>query len=316
MLIIKRSAYCLAFCIVLTRYLSSCATEDLDECYEKDNAAEFVVYDETSPKNMPDIIAGNSSLGLQGRLAIVTGGASGIGRSVCLVLAREGVTVVVADKNSTGSDITLEMMKVISGNESRHMTAFVDVRNSTLVKNMFECVRNSYPDKNISIVVNSAGILHKPRPLVDLSECTYDNTMNTNLKGTFLVTQEAVRSMLSDNVTVGAIVNIASIVGKGGFPTASAYAASKGGIIAFTKSVALELATKGIRVNVVLPGGVHTPMSHQWSNETRRERLATLVPMKRYADPIEISEMIVFLCSNKSSYMTGAPVDIAGGTYM
>ncbi|KAG0425028.1 hypothetical protein HPB47_027772 [Ixodes persulcatus] len=122
--------------------------------------------------------------------------------------------------------------------------------------------------------------------------------------------------MLSDNVTVGAIVNIASIVGKGGFPTASAYAASKGGIIAFTKSVALELATKGIRVNVVLPGGVHTPMSHQWSNETRRERLATLVPMKRYADPIEISEMIAFLCSNKSSYMTGAPVDIAGGTYM
>lgn len=74
------------------------------------------------------------------------------------------------------------LFTVISGNESRHMTAFVDVRNSTLVKNMFECVRDSYPDKNISIVVNSAGILHKPRPLVNLSECTYDNTMNTNLK--------------------------------------------------------------------------------------------------------------------------------------
>ncbi|KAM7301317.1 3-oxoacyl-[acyl-carrier-protein] reductase FabG-like [Ixodes scapularis] len=165
---------------------------------------------------MPDI--GNTSYGLKGRLAIVTGGASGIGRSVCLVLAREGAIVVVADINSTGSNITLEMLKVISGKESEHMTAYVDVRNSTLVKEMFQCVKDAYPDKNISIVVNSAGIMHKPTLLVNLSECSYDNTMDTNLKGTFLVTQEAVKSMLSDNVTLGAIVNIASIVGKGGFP--------------------------------------------------------------------------------------------------
>ncbi|CAN7996388.1 unnamed protein product, partial [Ixodes hexagonus] len=203
--------------------------------------------------------------------------------------------------------------------EGNHTAIWVDVRNSTAVKNLFEQVRDKYPDKNLSILVNSAGILHKPEFLVNLTEDAFDDTINTNLKasdGTFLVTREAVRTMLESNVSEAAIVNIASIVGKGGFPTVTAYAASKGGIIAFTKSVALELATSNIRVNVVLPGGTNTPMSHQWSNKTRRDRLATLVPMKRYAEPIEVSEVIVFLCSNKTSYMTGASVDISGGTYM
>ncbi|XP_029829743.3 3-oxoacyl-[acyl-carrier-protein] reductase FabG-like [Ixodes scapularis] len=314
MLILKRSAYYLAFCVALTRYLSSCSNVDLDKCYGEENEATYSAWDETSPTNMPDI--GNSSYGLKGRLAIVTGGASGIGRSVCLVLAREGAIVVVADINSTGSQITLDMLKVISGQESEHMTAYVDVRNSTLVKEMFECVKGAYPDKNISIVVNSAGIMHKPTLLVNLSECSYDNTVDTNLKGTFLVTQEAVRYMLADNDTLGAIVNIASIVGNGGFPTVSAYAASKGGVIAFTKSVARELGTSHIRVNVVLPGGTETPMAQKYSNETKRKRLQQIVPMKRNAQPLEIAEVILFLCSNKSSYMTGSPVDVAGGTYM
>ncbi|KAM7301315.1 3-oxoacyl-[acyl-carrier-protein] reductase FabG-like [Ixodes scapularis] len=122
--------------------------------------------------------------------------------------------------------------------------------------------------------------------------------------------------MLADNDTLGAIVNIASIVGKGGFPTVSAYAASKGGVIAFTKSVARELGTSHIRVNVVLPGGTETPMAQKYSNETKRKRLQQIVPMKRNAQPLEIAEVILFLCSNKSSYMTGSPVDVAGGTYM
>ncbi|KAM7281824.1 (3R)-3-hydroxyacyl-CoA dehydrogenase-like [Ixodes scapularis] len=132
--------------------------------------------------------------------------------------------------------------------------------------------------------------------------------------GTFLVTKEAVKHMLSRNVTGAAIVNIASILGKGGFPGIGAYTASKGGVIAFTKSVALELATRGIRVNAILPGLTNTPMIQKYSDKDITRRLAAMIPMKRIAEPIEISETILFMCSPKTSYMTGASIDKEPGT--
>ncbi|CAN7945119.1 unnamed protein product, partial [Ixodes hexagonus] len=132
-------------------------------------------------------------------------------------------------------------------------------------------------------------------------------------QGTFLVTQQAVRHMLERNVTNGAIVNIASIAGKYGYPRLGAYASSKGAVIAFTKSVALEVATKGIRVNVILPGLTRTPMITKYSNETINNRTESRIPMKRMAEPIEISETIMFMSSPKASYMTGAAIDVTGG---
>ncbi|XP_029833152.2 3-oxoacyl-[acyl-carrier-protein] reductase FabG-like [Ixodes scapularis] len=254
--------------------------------------------------------AGTSSLELGGRLALVTGAASGIGRSVAMVLARENVTVIVADMNKTGGDATVGMLP---NKHLKHTAMYVDVRNSTSIKDLVECIETTY-EMNISIVVNSAGILHRITPLVNLSEEIFDDVINTNLKGTFLVTKEAVKHMLSRNVTGAAIVNIASILGKGGFPGLGAYTASKGGVIAFTKSVALELATKGIRVNVILPGLTDTPMIQKYSSSDITKRLAAMIPMKRIAQPIEISETILFMCSPKTSYMTGASIDVAGGT--
>uniref|UniRef100_A0A0K8R2R3 (3R)-3-hydroxyacyl-CoA dehydrogenase n=1 Tax=Ixodes ricinus TaxID=34613 RepID=A0A0K8R2R3_IXORI len=258
----------------------------------------------------PHYDAGTSSLELGGRLALVTGAASGIGRSVAMGLARENVTVIIADFNSTGGNETLSMLP---NQHLNHTNMYVDVRNSSSVKYLFDCIGGAY-EMNISIVVNSAGILHHITPLVLLSESVFDDVINTNLKGTFLVTKEAVRHMLSRNVTGAAIVNIASILGKGGFPGLGAYTASKGGVIAFTKSVALELATKGIRVNVILPGLTNTPMIQKYSNDTITKRLAAMIPMKRIAEPIEISETILFMCSPKTSYMTGASIDVAGGS--
>ncbi|XP_029837326.2 (3R)-3-hydroxyacyl-CoA dehydrogenase-like [Ixodes scapularis] len=254
--------------------------------------------------------AGTSSLELGGRLALVTGAASGIGRSVAMVLARENVTVIVADINSTGGEETVGMLP---NKHLNHRALYVDVRNSASVKDLVECIETTY-EMNISIVVNSAGILHRITPLVNLSEAIFDDVFNTNLKGTFLVTKEAVKHMLSRNVTGAAIVNIASILGKGGFPGLGGYTASKGGVIAFTKSVALELATKGIRVNAILPGLTNTPMIQKYSVEAVTARLAAVIPMKRIAEPIEISETILFMCSPKTSYMTGASIDVAGGT--
>uniref|UniRef100_A0A147BW20 (3R)-3-hydroxyacyl-CoA dehydrogenase n=1 Tax=Ixodes ricinus TaxID=34613 RepID=A0A147BW20_IXORI len=290
----KLACYLVFGCLVT----GTISNGDIDSC-DGDVNAEKPQYD-----------AGTSSLELGGRLALVTGAASGIGRSVAMVLARENVTVIVADINTT---VVPETVSMLPNKHLNHTALYVDVRNSTSVKYLFECIGNTY-EMNISIVVNSAGILHHITPLVLLSESVFDDVINTNLKGTFLVTKEAVRHMLSRNVTGAAIVNIASILGKGGFPGLGAYTASKGGVIAFTKSVALELATRGIRVNVILPGLTNTPMIQKYSNDTITRRLAAMIPMKRIAEPLEISETILFMCSPKTSYMTVASIDVAGGS--
>ncbi|KAM7301340.1 (3R)-3-hydroxyacyl-CoA dehydrogenase isoform X1 [Ixodes scapularis] len=290
----KLACYLVFSCLVT----GSISNDEIDSC-DSDANVEKPQYD-----------AGTSSLELGGRLALVTGAASGIGRSVAMGLARENVTVIVADINTTGGPETVSMLP---NKHLKHMALYVDVRNSTSVKYLVECIQNTY-DMNISIVVNSAGILHHITPLVNLSEETFDNVINTNLKGTFLVTKEAVKHMLSRNVTGAAIVNIASILGKGGFPGLGAYTASKGGVVAFTKSVALELATKGIRVNVILPGLTDTPMIQKYSSSDITTRLAAMIPMQRIAKPLEISETILFMCSPKASYMTGASIDVAGGS--
>uniref|UniRef100_A0A6B0V7L7 (3R)-3-hydroxyacyl-CoA dehydrogenase n=1 Tax=Ixodes ricinus TaxID=34613 RepID=A0A6B0V7L7_IXORI len=290
----KLACYLVFGCLVT----GSISNADIDSC------------DSDANVDKPHYDAGTSSLELGGRLALVTGAASGIGRSVAMGLARENVTVIVADINTTGGPETVAMLP---NKHLNHMALYVDVRNSTSVKYLVECIENTY-QMNISIVVNSAGILHHITPLVKLSEDIFDDVINTNLKGTFLVTKEAVRHMLSRNVTGAAIVNIASILGKGGFPGLGAYTASKGGVIAFTKSVALELATKGIRVNVILPGITNTPMIAKYSNDDIRARLTGMIPMRRMAEPIEISETIIFMCSPKTSYMTGAAIDVAGGS--
>ncbi|XP_040072245.2 (3R)-3-hydroxyacyl-CoA dehydrogenase-like [Ixodes scapularis] len=198
------------------------------------------------------------SLQLNGRLAIVTGGASGIGRSVCMVLAREGATVVVTDKNRTGSDETIQMLQA--------NTVYLYI----VIHERYHC----------------------------------------DFMGTFLVNRASVTSMLTKSVKDGAIVNIASIAARtGGFPGLSAYSASKGGVISLTKAVALEVATKGIRVNAILPGPVDTPLLEK----VPANMLAVLIDqtaLKRKARPEEISETIAFMCSPKSSFMTGAAVEV------
>uniref|UniRef100_A0A0K8RMG7 Putative mitochondrial/plastidial beta-ketoacyl-acp reductase n=1 Tax=Ixodes ricinus TaxID=34613 RepID=A0A0K8RMG7_IXORI len=232
-----------------------------------------------------------------------------------MVLARENVTVIVADKNMTGGNETIVYLKMLS-QHLRHRAIHVDVRNSTSVEFLIQCIQMEYSDMNISILVNSAGILHEITPVVNLTDDIFDDVISTNLKGTFLVTKEVVKHMLSRNVSGAAIVNIASILGKGGFPGLSAYTASKGGVVAFTKAIAVELATRGIRVNAILPGLTNTPMIQKYGNDTIKDRLRRMIPVQRIAEPLEISETIVFMCSMKTSYMTGSTVDVAGGSML
>nr|AAY66967.1 probable short chain dehydrogenase [Ixodes scapularis] len=312
MLKIRQCVFSLLLCCIITGRASN-ADDSADSPPSESRAKSGNEKSESSKKSQYD--PGTSSLELQGRLALVTGGASGIGRSVAMVLARENVTVIVADINQTGGAQTIKYLNLLSSH-LKHKAIYVDVRNSTSVEFLIKCIELEYSNMTISIVVNSAGILHEITPVVNLADETFNDVISTNLKGTFLVTKEAVKHMLARNVTGAAIVNIASILGKGGFPGLSAYTASKGGVVAFTKAVAVELATRGIRVNAILPGLTNTPMIRKYGNDTIRERLAKMIPLQRIAEPLEISETIVFMCSVKASYMTGSTVDVAGGSML
>ncbi|KAG0420102.1 hypothetical protein HPB47_003676, partial [Ixodes persulcatus] len=249
------------------------------------------------------------SLGLGGRLAVVTGGASGIGRSVCMVLAREGATVVAADRNRTGSNETIEMLRQSYNGD--HRAIYVDVSNSSSVSNLFEKIESSFPGRKVSVVVHSAGVLGTPGPIEETSDTDFDDVLATDLRGTFLINRASVRHMLANNVMDGTIVNIASDLATSGSAKLPSYSASKGGVGSLTKSVALEVAAKGIRVNAILPGPVDTPML----TNLPEEKVASFdksAMFRRRARPEEISETIAFMCSPMSSFMTGAAVDVTG----
>lgn len=254
-------------------------------------------------------------MSLSGRLALVTGGASGIGEAVCQVLAEDGAVVVVADKQ-------LEAARKVADSlpgDARHQAVYLDVGDSASVEQLFNNIKGTYEGLPLSAVVNSAGI-GGLAPIVDCSDELFDDVIRVNLKGTFLVTREASRYMLRSGQPMpeggASIVNVASIFGKTGQESCGAYAASKGGVVALTKSAAQELAAHGIRCNVVLPGWIETPLS-AGTSEGWKAAAITLTPLGRTAQPREVAETIKFLCSpTSSSFVTGAALEVSGGWRM
>jgi len=246
-------------------------------------------------------------MGLTGKLALVTGGGSGIGRAVCQVLARENARVVVADINMAASRDTIQTLK-----QNQHLPLVSDVSKSSSVQSCFQKILEEYsvsPD----IVVNSAGIT-KDGWLLRMKEKDFDQVVDINLKGTFLVSQAAASAMKEAGIK-GSIVNIASIVGKTGNLGQANYSASKAGVIGFSKTAAKELGQFGIRVNVILPGFIKTPMTDVVP-EKIKSQLITRIPLGRLGDPTEIAEVAAFLASYKSSLMTGAVLEVTGGLDM
>ncbi|XP_034840868.1 estradiol 17-beta-dehydrogenase 8 [Maniola hyperantus] len=247
-----------------------------------------------------------------GRLALVTGAGSGIGRAACQVLSREGATVIAADKNY---DAALETIKkhiaLASGysDASEHSAMEVDVSEPKSVQNLLQVILAEYkvPPK---IVVNSAGVT-RDNWLLKLSQEDYDSVMNVNLKGTFLIMQTFAKAMTESSIQ-GSIINISSIVGKYGNIGQTNYSASKAGVVAMTQSAAKELGKFNIRVNAILPGFIDTPII-KTVPEKVKEHMLKLVPLGRLGDPIEIAEVITFLSSDKSSFINGASIDVTGG---
>ncbi|XP_022123769.2 estradiol 17-beta-dehydrogenase 8 [Pieris rapae] len=249
---------------------------------------------------------------VSGRLALVTGAGSGIGRAACQVLSREGATVIAADRNY---DAALETIKthtaLASGSNAAgdHSAVELDVTDTKSIQNLIQLLSKQYTEVP-RIVVNSAGIT-RDNWLLKLSEEDYDSVINVNLKGTFLIMQNFAKQMAETSVS-GSIINISSIVGKYGNIGQTNYSASKAGVVAMTQTAAKELGKFNIRVNVILPGFIDTPMVKTVPDKVK-SGILKMVPLGRLGTPSEVAELITFLGSEKSSFITGASIDVTGG---
>lgn len=244
---------------------------------------------------------------LEGKLAVVTGAARGIGRAIAEELAAEGADLALCDLKAEWLEETAEAVRAKGRNVS---CLSVDVSNAEQVGNAVSQVVQTCG--KIDILVNNAGIT-KDTFLVRMSEEDWDAVLSVNLKGTFLFSKAAARPMMKQRG--GAIVNIASIIGLIGNAGQCNYAASKAGVIALTKSVAKELASRSVRVNAVAPGFIETKMTETLPEDIRAKMLEA-IPAKRFGSPRDVARVVVFLASDAASYMTGQVLTVSGGMVM
>ena len=240
------------------------------------------------------------------KVAIITGAASGIGRATAILFAKEGGKVVVADKNEVGGNETVDLIRSDGG---QAIFDYVNVTSATDIQGMVKTTINTYGKLNI--LVNNAGIAIR-LPVVDLSEEDWDRNIDVNLKSIYLSSKYAIPRMIENGG--GSIVNIASIYGIVGGRIRAAYAASKGGVVNLTRSMALDYALHKIRVNCVCPGFVNTPLlKNILKNKEEYQALADLHPMGRLGDMLEIALGVLYLASDESSFVTGIALPIDGG---
>ncbi|MCS7229138.1 MAG: 3-oxoacyl-[acyl-carrier-protein] reductase [Candidatus Kryptonium sp.] len=241
---------------------------------------------------------------LKNKVAIVTGGSRGIGRAIAKVLASSGCDVVITYKSSAQQ--AQELVQEISKNAKAIAIQADSAKFEDAQKVVEETLKNF---GKIDILINNAGIT-KDNLLLRMTEDEWDDVIDTNLKGVFNFTKAVIKHMISQRS--GKIINIASVVGLIGNPGQANYAASKAGIIGFTKALAKEVASRNIQVNVVAPGYVETEMTEKL-NEEQKKRLFELIPARRIAKPEEIAYVVKFLASPESDYITGQVIVVDGG---
>jgi NAD(P)-dependent dehydrogenase (short-subunit alcohol dehydrogenase family) len=245
---------------------------------------------------------------LEGKVALVTGGTSGIGRETALLFTKAGAKVVVAGRREPEGKETVDLIRAAGGDG---LFVKTDVSQGSEVAALIQKAVERFG--SLDIAFNNAGIEGAWVPIIRQSEEDWDRTINVNLKGVWLCLKYEIRQMLKQGGG-GAIVNMASVTGLIGSVGAGAYSASKHGVIGLTKTAALENAKSGIRINAVCPGVIETPMSERlFGAPAIHKSVVGLHPVGRLGRPVEIAEAVVWMCSDRASFMTGQSLVLDGG---
>jgi 3-oxoacyl-[acyl-carrier protein] reductase len=242
----------------------------------------------------------------QARVAVVTGGAMGIGEEVCRRLGTAGFVVVVADRDEPAAEKTAAELRA---NGAAAEAQVIDVGDAASVDRAFAAIEQRHG--RCDVLVNSAGIA-KVYPFLEFPDDNFAATMAVNVNGTFLCSQRAARLMVRNQW--GRIVNIASVAGMRAVGTGrTAYGTSKGAVIALTRQMAVELAERGVTANAVAPGPVDTPMTRVLHTEKFRREYSNAIPMNRYGTVGEISAAVMYLVSEDAGFVTGVTLPVDGG---
>ncbi|MDO8617169.1 MAG: glucose 1-dehydrogenase [Dehalococcoidia bacterium] len=245
---------------------------------------------------------------LDGKTAIVTGGGSGIGRATASLFAQEGARIVVADWNEESAQAAAREIETAGG---KAVAVKADVSRPEDVQRMIQAALDTYG--RLDVLFNNAGIEGEQAPTAECTVENFDRVISINLRGVFLGMKYGIEAML--RAGGGVIVNNASVAGIVGFPNIPAYCAAKGGVIQLTKTAALEYAKEGIRVNVICPGVIQTPMVERFlhGDTQAQAALEAVEPVGHFGKPEEVAQLALFLASDDSSFCTGAPFIVDGG---
>jgi 3-oxoacyl-[acyl-carrier protein] reductase len=250
-------------------------------------------------------------LSLKDKATLVTGASSGIGAATAILFAELGARVAIGfHNNKKGAELVLSQITEAGGNA---IICAADVAQASGIESLIERVTDALGPTDI--LVNNAGSLLERLPILKLTEKSWDAVMDLNLKSAVLCTQKVAASMIERRS--GVVINVGSIAGRnGGGPGAGPYAAAKGGLMTFTKSLAKELAPHGIRVNCVSPGVIDTPFHEVFSTPEMMSNFVKMIPLGRVGTSMECAKVIAFLASDAASYVVGETIEVNGGQLM